>query len=137
MCCTALIKEMWCVTEQQFGVYLCVILQGTCLLKVNNTRGSYDGGLQFWFKVEINTVLAVLASASSCLWQVEPLNQNSLEFGPLKENILEAVEASCVLFLMNLAQCCEETAAHVNTYACAREIQGVNVICNIFGWKAV
>lgn len=29
-------------------------------IKVNNIRGSYDDGLQFWFKVETNTVLCWL-----------------------------------------------------------------------------
>lgn len=31
MCYTAVIKEMWCVTKQQFGVYLCVVMQDTHL----------------------------------------------------------------------------------------------------------
>lgn len=44
----------------QFGLYLCVVLQGYTFIKVNNLRGSYDDGLQFWFKVETNTVLCWL-----------------------------------------------------------------------------
>lgn len=54
-----LLENVICQLTTIWALSVCV-LQGYPFIKVNNLRGSYDDGLQFWFKVETNTVLCWL-----------------------------------------------------------------------------